>query len=68
LIGGQRVLPDKAQSSGFKFRHEKLRDAFAALFCRPMADLRDRACAPSTEQPDAQADPQSRLAEARVGR
>jgi len=54
LIGGQRVLPDKAQSSGFRFRHEKLRDAFAALFCRPLTDVRDGG--PSTEQPGGQAD------------
>ena len=31
LIGGQRVLPDKADASGFKFRHETLRSAFAAM-------------------------------------
>jgi uncharacterized protein len=50
LIGGQRVLPDKAQSSGFRFRHEELRAAFAALFYRPQRDARDRAGAPSTKQ------------------
>ncbi|MBO0757959.1 MAG: DUF1731 domain-containing protein, partial [Bradyrhizobiaceae bacterium] len=49
LTGGQRVLPDKAQSSGFRFRHETLRDAFAALFHRPL-DARNRAGAPSAEQ------------------
>jgi uncharacterized protein (TIGR01777 family) len=32
LLGGQRVLPDKAQLSGFKFRHETLRTALAAIF------------------------------------
>jgi uncharacterized protein (TIGR01777 family) len=31
LIGGQRVLPDKAVLSGFKFRHPTLRQAFAAI-------------------------------------
>ena len=32
LLGGQRVLPDKAQLSGFNFRHETLREALAAIF------------------------------------
>ena len=27
LLGGQRVLPDKADATGFKFRHETLRSA-----------------------------------------
>jgi uncharacterized protein DUF1731 len=31
LLGGQRVLPDKAEASGFKFRHETLASAFAAI-------------------------------------
>jgi hypothetical protein len=31
LLGGQRVLPDKAAASGFKFRHETLASAFAAI-------------------------------------
>jgi uncharacterized protein (TIGR01777 family) len=31
LLGGRRVLPDKADASGFKFRHETLRSAFAAI-------------------------------------
>ena len=31
LLGGQRVLPDKALASGFKFRHETLHSAFAAI-------------------------------------
>jgi hypothetical protein len=31
LIGGQRVLPDKAELSGFKFRHLTLREALAAM-------------------------------------
>ena len=31
LLGGQRVLPDKAEVSGFKFRHETLASAFAAI-------------------------------------
>jgi len=31
LLGGQRVLPNKALSNGFKFRHETLRSAFEAI-------------------------------------
>ena len=31
LIGGQRVLPDKADASGFTFRHPTLRPALAAI-------------------------------------
>jgi uncharacterized protein len=31
LLGGQRVIPNKALSSGFVFRHETLRSAFEAL-------------------------------------
>jgi uncharacterized protein (TIGR01777 family) len=31
LLGGQRVLPDKADASGFKFRHETLPSALAAM-------------------------------------
>jgi uncharacterized protein (TIGR01777 family) len=31
LLGGQRVLPDKADASGFKFRHETLPSALAAV-------------------------------------
>ena len=31
LLSGQRVLPNKALSSGFKFRHETLRSAFEAI-------------------------------------
>jgi uncharacterized protein (TIGR01777 family) len=32
LLGGRRVLPDKAEASGFKFRHETLPSALSALF------------------------------------
>jgi uncharacterized protein (TIGR01777 family) len=32
LIGGQRVLPDKADAMGFTFRHETLDSALAAMF------------------------------------
>jgi hypothetical protein len=31
LLGGQRVVPNKALSSGFVFRHETLRSAFEAI-------------------------------------
>jgi uncharacterized protein len=31
LLGGQRVLPNKAMMNGFKFRHETLRSAFEAI-------------------------------------
>ena len=31
LLGGQRVIPNKALSSGFVFRHETLRSAFGAI-------------------------------------
>jgi uncharacterized protein len=31
LLGGRRVLPDKAQASGFTFRHETLRGALSAI-------------------------------------
>src|SRR5262249_51942039 len=31
LLGGHRVLPDKALNSGFKFRHETLASALAAM-------------------------------------
>jgi uncharacterized protein (TIGR01777 family) len=40
LLGGRRVMPDKAEGSGFKFRHETLRGALAAVLGtdRPAAD------------------------------
>src|SRR5262249_180013 len=31
LLGGQRVLPNKALSDGFVFRHQTLRSAFEAI-------------------------------------
>jgi uncharacterized protein (TIGR01777 family) len=31
MLGGQRVIPDKAQASGFVFRHETLRSALDAI-------------------------------------
>ncbi len=32
LLGGQRVIPRKAVSHGFSFRHETLKSAFSAMF------------------------------------
>jgi hypothetical protein len=34
LLGGQKVLPSKALVSGFRFRHETIRSAFAAIIGR----------------------------------
>jgi NAD dependent epimerase/dehydratase family enzyme len=31
LLGGQRVVPNKALGNGFVFRHESLRSAFEAI-------------------------------------
>jgi NAD dependent epimerase/dehydratase family enzyme len=31
LLGGRRVVPYKALSNGFVFRHERLRGAFKAI-------------------------------------
>jgi hypothetical protein len=31
LLGGQRIIPDKALASGFQFRHETIASAFAAM-------------------------------------
>jgi hypothetical protein len=36
LIGGQRVLPDKAEASGFAFLHPTLGSAFAAVLGTPL--------------------------------
>ena len=43
LLGGQRVLPDKALASGFVFRHENLRGALASMLGRDALDARSRA-------------------------
>ena len=40
LLGGRRVLPDKAQASGFKFRHETLPSALSAILGRDRARRR----------------------------
>jgi uncharacterized protein (TIGR01777 family) len=33
-LGGQRVLPDKADANGFEFRHENVRSALSAILSR----------------------------------
>jgi uncharacterized protein (TIGR01777 family) len=40
LLGGQCVLPDKADATGFKFRHETLRSALDAMLGRVATDDR----------------------------
>jgi NAD dependent epimerase/dehydratase family enzyme len=41
LLGGQRVLPDKALLTGFKFHHETLQGALSAMLgARPAAHAR----------------------------
>jgi uncharacterized protein len=40
LIGGQRVLPDKAELSGFKFRHPTLHHALSTMLGTPVGRLR----------------------------
>ncbi len=42
LLGGRRVLPDKAQASGFKFRHETLPSALSAILGGETAPAADR--------------------------
>jgi uncharacterized protein (TIGR01777 family) len=43
LIGGQRVLPEKAQASGFVFRHPTLRGALVAMLGSTREDRREGA-------------------------
>lgn len=38
LLGGQRVLPDKAQASGFLFRHESVQSALDTLLGNALPD------------------------------
>jgi NAD dependent epimerase/dehydratase family enzyme len=40
LLRGQRVLPDKALGSGFKFRHETLTSALSTM----LGDMPRKAC------------------------
>jgi NAD dependent epimerase/dehydratase family enzyme len=38
LLGGQRVIPEKALKHGFVFRHPTVRAAFAAIFGSPASE------------------------------
>jgi len=38
LLGGRRVIPEKALASGFAFRHETLRSALSAMLGAPAAE------------------------------
>jgi hypothetical protein len=65
MLGGQRVIPDKALLSGFVFRHENLRSALDAVLgyasARPMPAAKARS-APSEQPVDQPAvDPAARL-------
>jgi len=51
LLGGQRVLPDKAVASGFVFRHETLGSALAAMLGNAPAQDGPRRLAPATSAP-----------------
>jgi uncharacterized protein len=54
LIGGQRVIPDKADVSGFVFRHVTLASALAAMLGGNSANAgiaSSRAALPSTQNP-----------------
>jgi uncharacterized protein (TIGR01777 family) len=54
LIGGQRVIPDKADVSGFVFRHVTLASALAAMLGGNRANAgvaSSRAALPSTQNP-----------------
>ena len=44
LLGGQRVIPDKAQASGFMFRHETVQSALDAVLGN--APVSERTLAP----------------------
>ena len=41
LIGGQKVLPAKAEDSGFQFRHATLASAFAAMLGAPRGRINE---------------------------
>jgi uncharacterized protein len=54
LLGGQRVLPDKAQVSGFKFHYATLESAFESMFdnrVRVAAAEPERASPPIMREP-----------------
>jgi NAD dependent epimerase/dehydratase family enzyme len=52
LLGGRRVLPDKAQASGFNFRHETLRSALSAILgAKPVCESGiELDCAPEMQR------------------
>jgi uncharacterized protein (TIGR01777 family) len=53
LLGGQRVLPDKAQASGFTFRHETLRSALSAMLGdRPAKESSRELRTPAANMPE----------------
>jgi uncharacterized protein (TIGR01777 family) len=55
LIGGQRVIPDKADVSGFVFRHATLASALAALFAGESASINRMASMPAEASKTAKA-------------
>jgi uncharacterized protein len=55
LLGGQRVLPDKAQVSGFVFRHETVRSALDAILGN--APARELASRPALKRDAARSAP-----------
>jgi uncharacterized protein (TIGR01777 family) len=59
LLGGQRVLPDKADAAGFKFRHETLRSALSAMLGEVSATRSSSELAPAPPKPHVDALPQS---------
>ena len=54
LLGGQRVLPDKAVASGFAFRHEDLRGALAAMLGLRWSGDDEATCASRVLPPSAE--------------
>lgn len=70
LLGGQRVVPEKALASGFVFRHDNLRSALSAILGTNSAFKRlARSPAPlehQIDQHDCQGQDQDRLIFARV--
>jgi uncharacterized protein len=55
LIGGQRVIPDKADVSGFVFRHVTLTSALAAVFAGDGASVAPTAAMPAEASKPAKA-------------
>jgi hypothetical protein len=53
LLGGQRVLPDKAEAGGFKFRHETLRSALSAMLGQQPGKASRRESLHVSEMPEA---------------